>query len=54
MTPPIDVYDAAEWSAMSRVNKISIARGSSLIEILDFTCGKWKTNKRIIEINDAF
>jgi hypothetical protein len=52
--PPIDVYDAAVWSAISPLSELSIARGSSPIEIPDFTRGKWKTNKRIFGLNDAY
>jgi Oxidoreductase family, NAD-binding Rossmann fold len=52
--PPIDVYDAAVWSAISPLSELSIARGSSPVEIPDFTRGKWKTNKRIFGLNDAY
>jgi hypothetical protein len=52
--PPIDVYDAAVWSAISPLSELSIARGSSPVEIPDFTRGKWKTNKRIFGLNDSF
>ncbi|TDB66994.1 Gfo/Idh/MocA family oxidoreductase [Arundinibacter roseus] len=52
--PPIDVYDAAVWSAISPLSEQSIARGSSPVEIPDFTRGKWKTNKRIFGLNDQF
>lgn len=43
--PPIDVYDAAAWSAISPLSEQSIAQGSAPIQIPDFTRGKWKTNK---------
>ncbi|TLU96683.1 Gfo/Idh/MocA family protein [Dyadobacter sediminis] len=52
--PPIDVYDAAVWSAISPLSEMSIARGSAPVEIPDFTRGKWKTNPRIFGLNDAF
>jgi hypothetical protein len=52
--PPIDVYDAAVWSAISPLSELSIARGSSPVEIPDFTRGKWKTNKRIFGLNDEY
>ena len=52
--PPIDVYDAAVWSAISPLSEMSIARGSSPVEIPDFTRGKWKTNKRIFGLNDEY
>jgi len=52
--PPIDVYDAAVWSAISPLSEMSIARGSSPVEIPDFTRGKWKTNKRIFGLNEDY
>lgn len=52
--PPIDVYDAAVWSAISPLSEESIAHGSKSVEIPDFTRGKWKTNKPIFGLNDAF
>ena len=54
VAPPIDVYDAAVWSAISPLSELSIARGSSPVEIPDFTRGKWKTNKRIFGLNDEY
>ena len=54
IAPPIDVYDAAVWSAISPLSELSVARGSSPIEIPDFTRGKWKTNKRIFGLTDEF
>jgi len=52
--PPIDMYDAAVWSAISPLSELSIARGSSPVEIPDFTRGKWKTNPRIFGLNDEY
>lgn len=54
VAPPIDVYDAAAWSAISPLSELSIARGSSPVEIPDFTRGAWKTNKRIFGLNDEY
>lgn len=51
---PIDVYDAAVWSAISPLSEQSIAGGSKPIEIPDFTRGKWKTNKPIFGLNDNY
>ncbi|QKZ13157.1 Gfo/Idh/MocA family oxidoreductase [Spirosoma sp. KUDC1026] len=51
---PIDVYDAAAWSAISPLSEQSIAGGSKPIDIPDFTRGKWKTNKPIFALNDEF
>ncbi|GAB3995352.1 Gfo/Idh/MocA family oxidoreductase [Spirosoma daeguense] len=52
--PPIDVYDAAVWSAISPLSEQSIAGGSKPVEIPDFTRGKWKTNKPIFGLTDNF
>ena len=52
--PPIDVYDAAVWSAISPLSELSIARGNSPVEIPDFTRGKWKTNKRIFGLTEEY
>jgi hypothetical protein len=51
---PIDVYDAAAWSAISPLSEQSIAGGSKPIDIPDFTRGKWKTNKPIFALNGEF
>lgn len=51
---PIDVYDAAVWSAISPLSEESIAGGSKPVEIPDFTRGKWKTNQPIFALNDNF
>ncbi|MEK6547071.1 MAG: Gfo/Idh/MocA family oxidoreductase [Bacteroidota bacterium] len=54
VAPPMDVYDAAAWSAISPLSEESIAKGSSPIQIPDFTRGKWKTNKPIFALNDQY
>lgn len=54
VAPPIDVYDAAAWSAISPLSEQSIAKGSAPIQIPDFTRGKWKTNKSIFALNDQY
>lgn len=51
---PIDVYDAAVWSAISPLSEQSIAGGSKPVAIPDFTRGKWKTNKPIFGLTDAY
>ncbi|MEA1951309.1 MAG: gfo/Idh/MocA family oxidoreductase, partial [Planctomycetota bacterium] len=43
---PIDVYDSAVWSSIMELSAKSLAEGSSVVEIPDFTEGKWKTRKR--------
>lgn len=37
-----DVYDAAEWSCLVPLTKLSIKNGSSAVKIPDFTRGAWK------------
>ena len=54
VAPPIDVYDAAVWSAISPLSEQSIAKGSAPIEIPDFTRGKWRTNKRIFGLDGEY
>ena len=45
--PPIDVYDAAAWSAVTPLSEQSIAGGSEPVFFPDFTRGKWIKNKPI-------
>ncbi len=54
VAPPIDVYDAAVWSAISPLSEQSIAKGSAPVQIPDFTRGKWKTNKRIFGLDGEY
>ena len=37
-----DVYDAAEWSSMGELTKLSIENNSMPVEVPDFTRGAWK------------
>lgn len=37
-----DVYDAAEWSAIGELSRISILNGNAPVEFPDFTRGAWK------------
>ena len=39
--PPIDVYDAAAWMAITCLSEQSIAAGSMPVAIPDFTSGRW-------------
>lgn len=43
--PPIDVYDAAAWSAITPLSEASIASNSTPQFFPDFTRGRWLTNK---------
>ena len=39
--PPIDVYNAATWMAITALTEESIAQGSAPVSIPDFTNGRW-------------
>jgi predicted dehydrogenase len=54
VAPPIDVYDAAAWSAISPLSEESIRKGSAAVPIPDFTRGKWKTNRPNFGLTDAY
>ena len=43
--PPIDVYDAASWLAVTALSEQSIAMGSVPVPVPDFTNGKWCERK---------
>lgn len=38
---PVDVYDAASWMAVTVLSEMSIAKGGAVMDIPDFTNGKW-------------
>jgi len=44
---PLDqnVYDGALWSSVAPLSEWSVANRSQSIDVPDFTCGSWKTNK---------
>lgn len=44
---PQDVYDAATWSAVVPLSKMSVAQGGQRVDFPDFTGGKWQTNAPI-------
>ena len=41
MPMPVDVYDAASWMAVTALSEGSVAMGGQVVEIPDFTDGKW-------------
>lgn len=45
--PPLDVYDAAAWSAITPLSEVSVASNGAPQFFPDFTRGKWMTNKPI-------
>ncbi|WP_242921244.1 Gfo/Idh/MocA family protein [Pontibacter liquoris] len=51
---PMDVYDAAVWSAITPLSEQSIALGNETVEFPDFTGGKWMQRKPIFALNDDY
>ena len=51
---PMDVYDAAAWSAISPLSEQSIELGNETVEFPDFTGGRWMYRKPVFALNDAF
>ena len=43
----MDIYDAAEWSAIVELSKRSVEKGSMPMKIPDFTRGNWKKLKKV-------
>lgn len=53
-TPPIDVYDAAAWSAITPLSEKSITLGSQPINFPDFTGGRWVAKNPIFGKNTSY
>jgi hypothetical protein len=53
-SPVIDVYDAVSMSVIVPLSEKSIRLNSASVKIPDFTRGKWKTNKPIFGLTDAY
>ena len=51
---PMDVYDAAAWSAITPLSEQSIQLGNQTVEFPDFTNGKWMSRKPVFALNDDF
>jgi hypothetical protein len=51
---PMDVYDAAAWSAITPLSEQSIASGNQTVKFPDFTKGKWKERKPVFSLNDEY
>ena len=52
--PPIDVYDAATWLAITPMSEQSIANGSQPVAFPDFTRGRWMLQKAEFGFGDAY
>jgi predicted dehydrogenase len=51
---PLDVYDAAAWSAITPLSEQSIELGNETIDFPDFTGGKWMHRKPVFALNDDY
>ncbi|MFM2358192.1 MAG: hypothetical protein RLY16_184 [Bacteroidota bacterium] len=51
---PLDVYDAAAWSAITPLSEMSIQLGNQTVEFPDFTKGKWMYAKPNFALDDQY
>ncbi len=51
---PMDVYDAAAWSAITPLSEQSIELGNETVEFPDFTGGNWMYRKPVFAFNDEY
>lgn len=51
---PMDVYDAAAWSAITPLSESSIELGNQTVEFPDFTGGQWMYRKPTFALNDTY
>jgi hypothetical protein len=51
---PMDVYDAATWSAITPLSEQSIAMGNETVAFPDFTRGQWMYRKNTFALNDEY
>lgn len=51
---PMDVYDAATWSAISPLSEASIEGGFQTIPFPDFTSGQWMNRKNKFALGDDY
>ncbi|MBV9988772.1 MAG: Gfo/Idh/MocA family oxidoreductase [Chitinophagaceae bacterium] len=49
---PMDVYDAATWSAITPLSESSIALGHQTVDFPDFTGGQWMYRKPVFSLTD--
>jgi predicted dehydrogenase len=54
MATPMDVYDAAAWSAITPLSEMSIEMGNQTVDFPDFTSGQWMYRKNNFALNDEF
>jgi predicted dehydrogenase len=51
---PMDVYDAAAWSAITPLSEKSIELGNQIVSFPDFTGGQWMYRKNNFALTDEF
>jgi predicted dehydrogenase len=51
---PMDVYDAAAWSAITPLSEQSIELGNQTVDFPDFTGGKWMYRKNEFALTDEY
>jgi len=51
---PMDVYDAAAWSAITPLSETSIELGNQTVDFPDFTSGQWMYRKNNFAQTDEF
>ena len=51
---PLDVYDAATWSAITPLSEQSIELGHQTVAFPDFTGGQWMYRKPVFALNDDY
>jgi len=51
---PLDVYDAATWSAITPISEKSIELGNQTVEFPDFTAGQWMYRKNEFALTDEY
>ena len=54
MPTPMDVYDAAAYSAITPLSEHSIELGNQTVEFPDFTGGQWMYRKPVFALNDVY
>ncbi len=51
---PLNVYDAATWSAISPLSEHSVDLGNQTVEFPDFTGGQWMYQKPVFSLGDDY
>ncbi len=51
---PMDVYDAAAWSAITPLSEQSISLGNETVDFPDFTGGQWMYRKPVFALNNDY